>query len=423
MTLLPIAGVAIKSARPLLGSFLRLFLLSRVGLAFAIYFFTTAAAIYGMSLLGLWTKSLTGSSVLWFLSVGVVWFFNLTEAGKEPNFFKQRLIATLGVSAALEVFVGLVVLPLWAEFAVQGLLGLVVLVNSVAMVDSALRSAARLTAWILTLAGISLFLYTLIEFARAWRTQNWFDVLNQFLLPVWLTAAGIPVLFLIALGMGYGSLFKHLSFWNDWRRPRLRALMGIVVELRGALTHISQFRGPSVSTAARAVTLKAARQAVAEWKESRADDASRRAEARRRLEENAGVAGKDDQGLQLDRREFDSTKSALRWLATCHMGWYRREGERDAYRMDLLTILGDFAQRGLPEPHGIVTKVRKDGQAWYAHRTTASGFVFGIGANGPPPSLWYWQGHRPPPGFPSKRSGWSPDLEPPNPEWKEEDPV
>jgi hypothetical protein len=130
------------------------------------------------------------------------------------------------------------------------------------------------------------------------------------------------------------------------------------------------------------------------------------------------MEGTEGAGLQLDRREFAATKDALRWLATCQMGWYQNEDRPDTYRDDLLTVIGDFLLQGLPEPHAIVMKVRKDGQAWYAYRTTPSGYVFGIGASGKPPSKWFWDGPTPPPGYPSKKSGWTSAMDPhERPEW------
>lgn len=73
------------------------------------------------------------------------------------------------------------------------------------------------------------------------------------------------------------------------------------------------------------------------------------------------------------------------------MGWYRRRGGR--HPPDLLNRLGDdFTHHGLPQPSGITMKVSEDGQAWYAWRETVTGWVFAIGAAGPPPEQWECDG-------------------------------
>lgn len=94
------------------------------------------------------------------------------------------------------------------------------------------------------------------------------------------------------------------------------------------------------------------------------------------------MQGTDDDGRQLDQREFEETRRALRWLATCQMGWYRNRGGR--YRQELLDILGDFTKQGLPAEHGIELHVAPDGQRWWAGRQTITGWYFAIGAAGPP---------------------------------------
>jgi hypothetical protein len=48
------------------------------------------------------------------------------------------------------------------------------------------------------------------------------------------------------------------------------------------------------------------------------DEALRLSEAR--LREHTGVHGADEEGRQLDQREFDVTRQALQWLATVQMG-------------------------------------------------------------------------------------------------------
>ena len=120
---------------------------------------------------------------------------------------------------------------------------------------------------------------------------------------------------------------------------------------------------------------------------------------------NPDIANKTDaEGRRLDRREFKETTEALKYLATCQMGWYRNRGGR-YHGENLLSALGDwFTRRGLPKDHGIVIRVAKDGQAWYAWRRTVTGWCFAIGAAGPPPDQWEFDGHEAPNGFPGKSS-------------------
>lgn len=102
-------------------------------------------------------------------------------------------------------------------------------------------------------------------------------------------------------------------------------------------------------------------------------------EARLRLVRNAGLQGTDDDG-------------------------YRTRGGR--YRAELLDILGDFTNHGLPGEHGIELHVTPDGQRWWAGRRTVAGWYLAIGAAGPPPDQWEYDGEAPPGGFPGEHPVW-----------------
>ena len=122
-----------------------------------------------------------------------------------------------------------------------------------------------------------------------------------------------------------------------------------------------------------------------------------------RLCRYTGSQGTDEEGRRLDRREFAVTIVALQWLATCQMGGHRRGGR---YRDDMLEIVGDFTRYGLPTEAGITLRVANDGQSWYAWRRTVTGWCFAIGAAGPPPRQWEYDGPDPPTGFPGRDSAW-----------------
>jgi hypothetical protein len=421
--LFALLAIFIRGARSALLQVLKLLVTSKVGAMLAIFVAYTVAVIWLMSLLGLWDASLVGGTLLWMLLIGFVWFINLSEADKDPRFMRRHVLEAVGVGAFLEVYVNLAVLSIRLEFVLQGFLIFVGMLNVVAKQEDRYKVVARLTSGILIAAGIGIIVYTTVQLVMDWSKLDYGGILNQFLLPIWLTLAAVPCIYLIALYAGYESLFMHMRFWNDDRRPNWRALAGTVVELCGSLTDIGGFRGIATKQAAQTSSFTTARQAAQTFKRERAADQAARAAARQRLIDNAGVKGVDTEGLQLDRREFAATKSALRWLATCHMGWYQRDDRPNAYRADLLEVLGAFSHEGLPDPHGIVMKVRKDAQAWYAHRTTPTGYDFAIGASAGPPSQWYYDGDKPPSGYPSAKRGWTSSLEADRPEWKAESPV
>ena len=51
-------------------------------------------------------------------------------------------------------------------------------------------------------------------------------------------------------------------------------------------------------------------------------------------------------------------------------------------------------------------RVHEAGQSWYAWRRTVTGWCFAIGAAGPPPEQWEYDGPEPPAGFPGEDPAW-----------------
>ena len=396
---------------------------SKLTVALVAYLAAIGAAVFGAWRLSLWTTDLLAATVLWFLLTGFAWFINLDGAGKDDDFFKRRFLETLGFAAFFEFFVNAQTLPLGCEIVGQVGLIFVVMLNVVAGGEPRFRPVARLTTGLLAAASLGLAGFTAASLVSNWPTVDKAGLLRELLMPVWLAAAVIPYLYLVAFYVGYELLFVRLSFMNDRRPPSVRAKIGLLLGLRGSLVDVGGFRGSFAWEAAQSEDIRTALHQVRSFKRQREAEALARTQARRRLADNAGRHGVDESGLVIDRREFARTKDALRWLATCHMGWYRREDRPNEYRRDLLDILvaADSKQLAFASDSPIVSKVRKDGQAWYAYRRTPSGHVFGMGADGPPPSQWFYDGTTPPDGYPRQRGrGWTESMSPDRPEWRGE---
>lgn len=83
-------------------------------------------------------------------------------------------------------------------------------------------------------------------------------------------------------------------------------------------------------------------------------------------------------GQRLDDREFIETREALRWVSTVQLGQHRNRGRFHPDVVNGWLGVKDFTKRGLPEDHGVTSRVNADGSVWWAWRTTVSGWVLGI---------------------------------------------
>ena len=122
-----------------------------------------------------------------------------------------------------------------------------------------------------------------------------------------------------------------------------------------------------------------------------------------RLARYAGVEGTDWEGRPLDQREVEETREALDQLAVYHGARFKN----GRYRDDLMSMVGGIVTKAFAESEISMT-VRPNGKGWYAWRRTPGGWHFGIGATGPPPDRWTYEGDEAPASHPTAAAGWKP---------------
>jgi hypothetical protein len=357
----------------------------------------------------LWRSDLAKDSIVWLIVSASALFFKYNQASTQPHFFRRRVAAAFGIIVFLEFFTNLFVLNLIAELFLQPFLALLAMLTVVADKDERSRSVKKLADWLLAVIGLAL-----LAFASRQMYANWGDIDKhatalQLVLPIWLTIGLLPFIYLLSLFSNYDSAFRHINHATRNGKARRRAKLALVTKLHFRSRDSHDFAGPWYERIASASSFGAARQVVAEFQKSRRDAERAAREERERLRRYAGSEETDDEGRRLDRREFQETMRALRRLADCEEGWYHNKDRgRKKYRADLLAALGNdfFGGCGLPPDPGITMKVSKNGQAWYAWRRTVTGWCFAIGAAGPPPDQWEYDGPEPPHGFPGKDRRW-----------------
>jgi len=353
---------------------------------------------------GLWNSRLIGESIFWAGASGfALLLLSATDAGKQDNFFRTRIVDAIKFGAFFEFFLNIKSFNLIGELVLLPVVVLLVGVRTVAAHDDKQARVRKLMDGLLSLVTLGLLIYTVTYLVQDWSQIDKGQEVRKLLMPIWLTLGAMPFAFVFALIAVYGQAFTRMKMTTGRRRTTLRARLGVMLALRTRLLDIQAFAGQYAKQAGRARTVRGGIEAVRDFRANRAAVAAEEQARLDRLEAYAGIQGVDETGRQLDRREVDETKDALRWIATCHMGWYNR---RKRYRRDLMTLVNDFTLQGLPGEHNVVMKVRKGGQAWYAYRRTATGWVLGIGASKGAPDQWFYDGPEPPTSYPAPGHGW-----------------
>lgn len=360
--------------------------------------------VWAAASVGLWVGDLVAPTVAWFVTAGLVLLFNFKHTWKTPRFLRSSASNVLGIGVLIGFFTNLFSLSLLGELILQPTVVFLTLLALVARRDPAHRPVERVAEALLVAIGLALLTLSAVQLIGQWDTLDLRVLALEFLLPVWLTAGVLPFIYAMAFYGAYEGAFLRINHAVEDRRGRVRAKLAALLTCRLHLSDVDALSFYWARQAGERTSLSRARQVFREFRLSLRDAEQEQEGARLRLVRNAGLQGTDDDGRQLDQREFEETKRALRWLATCQMGWYRTRGGR--YRAELLDIVGDFTNHGLPGEHGIELHVTPDGQRWWAGRRTVTGWYLAIGAAGPPPDKWEYDGEAPPGGFPGEHQDW-----------------
>jgi hypothetical protein len=371
--------------------------------------FVAAAYATGLVLagrrLGLWAKTLSFDTALWFLGTAIALMFSLADAARNEHFFRRTALRTLKATALVEVFVNFRVFGLAVELALVPLISFVALLALVAGMKKETLVVKRVCDALLALAGFVLLGLTTAYLIHDWSIIDKSLLWQSLALPVWLTVAYLPFVYLLTLYSGYEMAFLRLNLLaRKGAGNAKRAKLALVCGLHCHYSLVNHFGGVWIERVLDADSLRAARQAVREYRHSRIDDLRAEREKQRRLRRFAGADGEDEHGRRLDQREFDATRNGLMTLATAQMGLFH---QLSRYRPDLLEMFTpNLLSDGLPADHGISLLVSADGKAWYAWRCTITGWCFAVGACAPPPDQWLFDGAVPPKGFPGDDASW-----------------
>ncbi len=386
-----------------LGGVLRSFLHPFIGLSLLAMAGYMALEVWAGARLGIWNSELLKPTLLWAVLSGGVMFFESNKAAHDSRFFRTVLAETVAIGVFVEFFMNIFVMSLPAELIIQPVIAAVAVMRAVAGKKPGNRQVRQFLDILFALTGFVFLAYTIWRTYTDWATLDAREVTLEFFLPVWLTAGLLPYVYVLSLVITYDSALRGINWAAKDGRPRWRAWLALAAGLHFRHRDVKAFGWNRARQLVEAPSVTSARAVVRDFRRERRAAMQAIADQEERERRYAGSDETDDVGRRLDRREFDATIDALRFLETCQDNWHRNRGGR--YRDDLLTMVGDHF-RGLPEESGIELRISEDGQSWYAWRRTLSGWCFAIGAGGPPPEQWEFDGPEPPQGCPGRDPAW-----------------
>ena len=405
LVLAAVAAVALSraGARAMIASLLGAFRpFAFVVLGFAAYF---GALIVAAQQVGLWNASLVKDAIAWFLLAGLLLLFRFTKTYEDRSFYGRTLRGLIGVSVAVEFLISLTSFSFAAELLLLPAIVVLVLFSAVAGMKPETRRVKSIADGLLAILGLIVIGGTAVTLTSTWAALDKTKLALSFLLPLWATIGCLPFVFVFGLYANYQSKFGQINWAAPQdRRARRRAKAALLLTFHVQNRALGTFTGVDARELTSAKSWGEARRVLAYQRAAvRAREANEdlAAERRRRYE---GVEGTDWEGKQLDQREFEPTRRALDRLAMFHRARY----ENGRYRADLMQMVGGLLSDNLPGDIGVTMTVHKKGRSWFAWRRTVTGWCLGIGAAGPPPDQWTYEGREPPTGFPRAGTDWKP---------------
>ena len=343
-------------------------------------------------------------TVVWFLTAGLVLFGSFAKVSREPSFFRSTALGLFAWPSLVEFYLELFTMSLVLELLLQPVAAALAIIPVLAERDKSLGKMKSCAEVSLGVVGLSMLAYVSVQVYRGWADLDGQSLAVALALPALLTLGFLPFVFLLALYAAYDDAFRRIDLRTDLRwLPRFRAKLALVFGMHIRVKNLSDGPGHLFRSIAETRSFIHGLRAVRAYRQDLQKEKRKDIDRVARLQENAGRLGVDENGRQLDRREFEQSAAALRWLSTCMMGWYKKA---DRYPSDLLSkIDSSFVDYGLEDP-GIQVRVSDDGQRWFGWRTTITGWCFAIGAATHPPDQWEYDGPRPPEGFPGLDPLW-----------------
>lgn len=163
----------------------------------------------------LWTVGLTKDTITWTVGVAFVLLFNITKATQDDGFFPKIIVGNFKLTIFVEFLTNLYVFPFWVEFVLFPVVLLFVLLHAVAETDLRYSVVQKALAWPIAFYGLAVLGFSIYSAVTDYRSLlNW-DELRSFLLPILLTLALVPFIYLLALYAEYEVTFLRLRFFND----------------------------------------------------------------------------------------------------------------------------------------------------------------------------------------------------------------
>jgi hypothetical protein len=204
---------------------------------------SVAGLLWVGSRAGICDTGLVADTVVWFIATGLLMFGRSIDLFRSEGSFRRLVLEVLSVTALVEGFLNLYVLPLGWEFA---LFPVIFFLTGVLAVAEARHEddAAAVSGGMLSAVALILCTYVAARVAADFHEFIQGGGPRELLMPIWLTLGMLPFIALLGLYAPYDSAFRHIGWVTENPRARWRGRLALVSGLRMRAREVSAFNAP-----------------------------------------------------------------------------------------------------------------------------------------------------------------------------------
>ena len=175
----------------------------------------------------IWDLGVLKPTILWAILSGIALFFGVTDVLQGKTSFKSVFLATIGISATLELIVGFKSFPLWVELPAQLLVGAALIVTTVARQSPDQAKLVRVCTRIVVAYGFAALIWVIWYAVKNWEQLDRAALAREGLLPIWLTPAAMTYVYFLAVWSAYELAFMRIN-WKAGGKPSWRQKLAVI---------------------------------------------------------------------------------------------------------------------------------------------------------------------------------------------------
>lgn len=169
-----------------------------------------------------WDVFLTKDTIFWFVGVAFVLLYGYQATQGDEHYFKSILLEALTLIVLLEFVVNLYAFNLWVEIILLPVVSIIVIFGVFAATKEEFAPIGKAIEYLLAAFGLFLIGYAFFKILSNYQNFLTSDNLRAFALPIILTLAYLPFLYLIALYAVYDELFVRLNLFSNKDKELIR---------------------------------------------------------------------------------------------------------------------------------------------------------------------------------------------------------